>query len=111
VAKAGAKNTTRKPVVHVVKEKVHLVPTPYTEAVMEGIRFAMSRRPPRRKPKSDHTIEILKHCFPPDGKPPRTASDFEIERAYHDECKRLGMPEWSRASRTTLLRCTGRKKS
>jgi hypothetical protein len=112
VAKAGKKSsTTRKPKLVHLEQTVYLKPAPYIEAVMEGIRIAESSRPPRRKPKSDHTIEILKHCFPPDGKPPRTVSDSKIVIDYHAECDRIGVAELYRASHTTLLRCAGRKKS
>jgi hypothetical protein len=93
-------------------QTVHLVSTPYVDGVKEGIRFAgQSRQPkPRHKPKSDPATAILKGRFPPDGKPPRSeVSDFEIERAYHDECERLRIPENARAKHTQLMRCAGRK--
>jgi hypothetical protein len=71
-------------------------------------------RPPRKrhKPKSEAAIAVLKHVFPPDGKPARSAvSDYELERAYHEECARRGIHENDRVKHTQLLRCAGRKKS
>jgi hypothetical protein len=103
---------SRAPVVHVLDEKIIMKRTPYVEGVKEGIRHEIESRQRRRhRPKSDPAIEILRHLYPPEGKPLRNdVSDFELERAYHDECDRRRMHKTGRASHTQLLRCAGRRK-
>lgn len=103
---------SRAPVVHVLDEKIIMKPTPHVEAVKEGMRYMIESRSRRRhRPKSDPAIDILRHLYPPEGRPLRKdVSDFELERAYHDECDRRSMHKTARASHTQLLRCAGRRK-
>jgi len=87
---------------------------PYAEGFKDGIRHMQeSRKRRRHRPKSDPAIVILQHVYPSDdGKPSRNeVSDFELEKAYHDECDRRGISKKARAGRTQLLRCAGRKKT
>jgi hypothetical protein len=65
----------------------------------------------RHAPKSGPAIAVLKHLYPPDGRPSRQAvPDSDLERAYHDECDRRGIHKNDRVGKTQLLRCVGRKK-
>jgi hypothetical protein len=48
--------------------------------------------PKRHAPKSGTAIAVLKHLYPPDGRPSRQAvPDSALERDYHDECDRRGI--------------------
>lgn len=86
---------------------------PATQHLVQTRMFDETKPPPRERhaPKSERAKEIFKKLYPPDGMPSRTeVSDFELERAYHGECDRLGIARVERAKQTQLLRCAGRRK-
>jgi hypothetical protein len=77
---------------------------------------SLELRPPasprkRHAPKSGPAIAVLKHLYPPDGRPSRQAvSDSALQRAYHAECNRRDIHKNDRVGKSQLLRCVGRKK-
>ena len=107
----------RTPVVHTIGPgEVYMELTRCGRAYIEGVRDTFrcmqeSRKQRRHRPKSDPAIDILQHIYRShNGKPSRNeVSDFELEKAYQDECEKRGIPKAARAKRTQLLRCAGRK--
>lgn len=70
------------------------------------------KRRKRHSPKSPRAIAVLKHLYPPRGRPSRKAvPDAQLERDYHAECVRRGIHPNDRVEHTQLLRCAGRKKT
>ena len=99
--KPSAPPAQREPVQHIIgpDEKIYL-------------RHRIAERVPkeRRKPKRDRAAQILRQCFPPDGRPPPELRLAAIKKAYHDACKSASIPRHERYSESQLWRIVGRKK-
>jgi hypothetical protein len=63
-----------------------------------------------KRPKREIFIEVAKHCYPPDGKPPENLTRGQVAQAMCRKARELGFDADLESDESTILRAVGRKR-